>query len=107
MSPRATWRPQAQSDLLERAVYLADQDLAVADRFLEATEQTVSQLLKTPKMGRLWPVHHPRLVGIRSWRIKGFVKVLLFYFPEHDGIEIVRLLHTSQDIDAILSQEAP
>jgi toxin ParE1/3/4 len=105
MTPRSTWRPQAQSDLIEQAVSLADHDLDVADRFLEATEQTVSQLLKMPKMGKLWPVRHPRLAGIRSWRVKGFVKILIFYLPVSDGIEIVRLLHAAQDIDAILAQE--
>jgi toxin ParE1/3/4 len=105
MSLRTTWRPRAQSDLIAHAVYLADQNLDVADRFLEATEQTVNQLLKMPKMGKLWPVRHPRLTGIRSWRVKGFVKILVFYLPMSDGIEIVRLLHAAQDIDAILAQE--
>ena len=88
MNPRVLWRPQAQSDLIEQAVYLADRDPDVADRFLEATERTINQLLKTPKIGKLWPVRNPRLVGIRSWRVKGFVKILIFYLSAPEGIEV-------------------
>jgi plasmid stabilization system protein ParE len=32
----------------------------------------------------------------------GFDKILLFYFPKADGIELVRVVHGSRDLERLL-----
>jgi plasmid stabilization system protein ParE len=38
--------------------------------------------------------------------MKGFEKYLIFYLVLDDVVDVVRVLHSSQDIQAILSDEA-
>lgn len=49
---------------------------------------------------------NPKLFGLRMWFVKGFENYLIFYRPFGNYIEIVRVLHPSQDRDAILAVEA-
>jgi toxin ParE1/3/4 len=37
--------------------------------------------------------------------VKGFKKHLIFYLPNHDSIEIVRLLHTARDIGELFTEK--
>jgi toxin ParE1/3/4 len=54
-------------------------------------------LAKYPEAGR----ERPEIAaGLRSFPIGKYV---LFYRPIHDGVEIVRVLHGSRDIDSIFS----
>jgi toxin ParE1/3/4 len=46
----------------------------------------------------------PQLAELRCWPIRGFEKHLIFYLPKPDGIEVIRVLHGSRDIQAILSR---
>lgn len=39
------------------------------------------------------------------WFVKNFENYLIFYRPFGNYIEVVRILHSSQDRDAILSEE--
>lgn len=52
-------------------------------------------LARNPKAGRERPDLAPRL---RSFPVARYV---LFYRPIDDGVEIVRVLHGSRDIDSI------
>jgi toxin ParE1/3/4 len=105
MTGRVTWRPRAQQDLLDQASFLADTNPEVADRFLEAAEAASRQLLTFPTLGSPRQYRNPRLVDVRAWRLKGFAKVWLFYHPTPTGIEILRVLHSARDIDAIMEEE--
>jgi toxin ParE1/3/4 len=40
--------------------------------------------------------------GLRSQPVGNY---LIFYFPLEDGIDIVRVLHGSRDVDAIFHQD--
>ncbi len=48
---------------------------------------------------------NPKLWGIRLWFVKGFEKYLIFYRVFDNYIEIVRVLHSAQDIDSIMDDE--
>jgi toxin ParE1/3/4 len=48
---------------------------------------------------------NPKLDGLRMWFVKGFEKYLIFYRSFGNYIEIVRVLHSAQDRDFILSEE--
>ncbi|MEH2142399.1 type II toxin-antitoxin system RelE/ParE family toxin [Nostoc sp.] len=55
--------------------------------------------VKFPKMGRLRDELAPFL---RSFPVKNY---LIFYCPIDEGIEIVRILHGSQDIETIFQDD--
>ena len=58
-------------------------------------------------MGSLWNAKNPALAGLRVWSIRKFENYLIFYRPVPDGIEVVRVLHGSRDIDTILEGDRP
>jgi plasmid stabilization system protein ParE len=105
--PRAVKHPAALKDILDHADYLAEQaSLAVATRFVKATEQTISRLATMPRVGSLWDSEHPRLADMRFSPIGKFRNHLVFYRPiSGGGVEVVRVLHGAQDIDAIFDEE--
>jgi toxin ParE1/3/4 len=40
------------------------------------------------------------------WRVRGFAKHLIFYRPIEDGIEVIRILHASRDLAAVLDEDS-
>ena len=40
------------------------------------------------------------------WRLRGFEKHLIFYRPIKDGIEVIRVLHASRDLAAVLDKDS-
>ena len=40
------------------------------------------------------------------WQVRGFEKHLIFYRPIKDGIEIIRVLHASRDLVAVLDEDS-
>ncbi|MGH9841415.1 MAG: type II toxin-antitoxin system RelE/ParE family toxin [Blastocatellia bacterium] len=98
-------REKALEDLADCAFYIADDDPAVADRFVDAFELSVERLAQMPYLGVAHSNDNPALFGLRRWPIKGFEKYLIFYLVLEDVIDIVRILHVAQDIAAILEGE--
>jgi len=102
MRRRIVIRPLADYDLDEHAEYLARSNPAAARRFQTAADKAFKSLARIPGMGGLWECSDPKFADLRVWRIRGFKKYLIFYRPLADGIEVVRVLHGSQDIESIL-----
>ncbi len=98
-------RPKAQADMDDTAEYLSQENPESARRFLAAIEETIQQLLTIPGLGRVRKYLNPKLKDLRSWRIRGFEKWLVFYRPTDDRIEIVRILHGARDLTPLLSEE--
>ena len=97
--------PQAQLDLLDIASFIAEDNLDAAERFLDAAEETFALLASMPLMGRECAFQHPHAQGLRLWRVRGFDRYLIFYSPlTIGGIEVVRVLHSSRDIDSIFEE---
>ena len=36
--------------------------------------------------------------------LDGFEKILLFYFPLRDGVDLVRVVHGSRDLERLLAE---
>jgi len=101
-------REQAKRDLIEQFVWYAENaGTEVADRFLASTETTLRGLAAAPESGAPVPVTRQELVGLRRWQVKGFEKILLFYFPRPDGIDLVRVLHGSRDLAHLFEAADP
>jgi toxin ParE1/3/4 len=91
-------RASAKRDLVEHFVYLAEHaGIETAERYLSNADESFSELSRHPGMGVALSLHHPKLSGLRKWRVSGFEKFLIFYLPHPDGVSIVRVLHAAQD----------
>lgn len=101
MTRRILVRPAASHDLDEQAAYIARKStVETALRFFEAADVTFSLLAGRPHVGRLYGLKPP-LEAIRSFPVKGFAEVLVFYRPVRGGIEVVRVLHGAREIEKL------
>lgn len=91
--------------MLEHVLYLAKISPEIAERFIEASETAFEKLALMPLKGKQQEFKPPELAGTRRWFIPGFDHYLIFYRPTKGGIEILRVLHGTQNIDAIMNDE--
>lgn len=98
---RVDKRPQAIRDLAEAAVYLAEESGSedLAFRFLDAAEATFKRLAVMPEAGAARRYRDPELARVRMCRVAGFGRYLTFYRPTERGVEVIRVIHGSRDIE--------
>jgi toxin ParE1/3/4 len=99
-------RPNAKDDILRQfRYYLLKDEFDVANRFLEAVEESTEALCRMPHIGTPRHFKNPVLVGLRSWAVKGFEEILIFYIVDSDTLRVVRILHGKRDLKKILEAE--
>lgn len=96
---QVTRRPLAEADILEIWDYIADDNPAAADRWVDQLDERFRMLATRPMMGRSRNELAP---GVRSFP---FGRYVVFYVPLDDGIDVVRVLHGARDIDAVFHPE--
>ena len=103
---RVLKREAAKRDLVAQWVWYAENaDIEVADRFLTAADKTLALLATQPESGAPFFVRKPELQGMRRFPVSdGFENILLFYFPLKDGVDLVRVIHGSRDLDRLLAE---
>lgn len=94
-------RPLASADIAEVWDYIADDSLEQADAWLDRLDAKLRLLSTQPMMGRVRDELSP---GLRSMP---FGRYLIFYEPLKDGIDVVRLLHSARDAEAVFEPGAP
>jgi len=92
-------RPFARSDLTEIWDYIADDNETRADAFVDLIDQKFQELARHPNMGR---ARDELAEGLRSFPVGRHV---IFYRVVPEGVEIVRILHGSRDLNAIFSPD--
>jgi toxin ParE1/3/4 len=93
--PRIERTSRAQVDLVQIWLYVAEDNIAAADRFIDAIERQLVRLAEMPGMGR----PRPELAReLRSFPIKSHV---IFYRRIERGIQVVRVLHGARDIESL------
>ena len=106
MSGRYVIRPKADRDLDDQAYYLATEaSPAVGHRFLLAAHETFGLLAANPNIGWHARLKHVELATLRVFRITGFEKILIFYRPHGNGVEILRVVHASRNLQVVLRRE--
>lgn len=90
---RITRRPEAEADVLQIWEYIADDSMAEADRWVDRLDEKLALWAQQPMMGR------PREEIAPGLRSMPFGRYIAFYMPLPDGIDLVRLLHGSRDVD--------
>jgi plasmid stabilization system protein ParE len=90
MIPAVVHRPQFLLDLAEELNWVKQKaGPGVAERWYEAVCSAIEQVHKHPGLGR--PRRDLKPEGIRSWRVKGFARWLLFYLERPDELVFLRL----------------
>jgi toxin ParE1/3/4 len=106
VSARYVVRPKADQDLDEQAYYLAAQaSREVGHRFMLAAHQTFTLLATQPEMGWHCRLKSPQTASLRVFRVSGFERMLVLYRPLPDGVEILRVVHGSRNLQALLRRE--
>jgi toxin ParE1/3/4 len=88
-------RPLAELDLLDIWDYIADDSPDRADDFLDRVESKLMTLAQSSGLGRK---RLDLLPNLRSFPIGNYV---VFYQQIEDGIDVIRLLHGSRDIEEL------
>jgi toxin ParE1/3/4 len=89
-------RPEAETDLEEIWWYIAQDSPNNADRFLDRIQEVCLSLANFPNMGTS---RNELKSGLRSHTIGNY---LVFYFPLENGVDVVRVLHRSRNIETLL-----
>ena len=85
----------AEEDLKEIWAYVAEHNTEAASKLVKEITRRFAMLRDHPYMGR---EQDELLVDLRSFMVKSYI---IFYQPFEDGIEILRVLHSSRDIESI------
>lgn len=83
---------QAEEDLIEIWIYIAQDNPEAADRVLDDIKQRFHVLADNPLMGRLRPDIAPELRYFTAG------KYLILYRTVQDGVQIVRVIHGARDL---------
>lgn len=97
--PTIRIRPRAKSDLAAIWDYISDDSEERADSFLGTIDEKITTLAQSPLIGRS---RNELANKLRSWPINRYI---IFYFLLTDGVEVVRVLHGSRDIEHLFEEE--
>jgi len=96
MNPRWEESGFVFDDLQTAARYIHKDNPTAAYSFLEAAYDTFEFLARNPEAGRRrTDLGFPE---VRSWRIKGYRRYLIFYRALPDRVQIWRVLHGARDL---------
>ena len=88
--------PKAYEDLFEIWDFIAADNIAAADAWIDKLNAQFLLLASHPLIGR---VREELAKEIRSFPIGRYV---IFYLPVANGITVVRILHSARDINAAM-----
>ncbi|KAF0110837.1 MAG: hypothetical protein FD163_581 [Hyphomonadaceae bacterium] len=94
-------RPQAQEDLIGIWSYIAEKNRAAADQYLIDLEETLEFLSQNPFAAEAYFSRSTKTKGIRKCPVRNHI---VFYLPQDDGIDVVRVLHSAMDIPRLLEK---
>ncbi|MGD1104127.1 MAG: type II toxin-antitoxin system RelE/ParE family toxin [Terriglobia bacterium] len=87
---------QAQRDLVDIWLYIANDSPAAADKFLDQIDTLCKLLSTSPLLGRS---REELGRSLRSFPVGDY---LIFYRPKRTGIVVVRVLSGYRDLDKLL-----
>jgi toxin ParE1/3/4 len=99
-------RPTAKDDILRQfRYYLLEEAFDAAESFLDAVDSSIEALCKMPEMGAPKPLKNPVLAGLRSWAVRDFEDIRIYYVIQKDVLRVVRVLHGKRNINKLLKAE--
>ncbi|MBU4234561.1 MAG: type II toxin-antitoxin system RelE/ParE family toxin [Desulfobacterales bacterium] len=97
--PSIIKRPRVRGDLSEIWDYIAADNETRADAFVDLIDQKFQALASHPNLGRS---RDELEEGLRSFPVGKYV---IFYRAIPAGVEIVRVLHGSRDLNAMFNPD--
>jgi len=94
---KVAYRKRAVADVQRLYDYFLDNSVRTAEAFLAAIDAEIALLTAHPFLGRLR--YFAGRAGIRSFRVRGFEDILIFYHPG-SILEIIRVLHGARRLAA-------
>ena len=94
MANRPLKSPQAEVDLFAIWDFIGADSARSADALINQIEAAFDMLAATPLAGR---ARGDLVRDLRSFPVGNYI---IFYLPRPDGIEVLRVVHGRQDIDA-------
>ena len=98
---RVLRRPRAAEDIAAVWDFIADDNPDAADQWVDQLDTQLRLLATQPLLGCARDELAP---GIRSFP---FGRYLVFYLPISDGIDVVRVLHGTRDVDKVFGEDNP
>ena len=89
--------PQAKQDVNDICDYIANDSIDAADRVLEALDNAMRRLAKSPGIGH-W---REELTG-KQHRVFLVYSYLIVYRHQTKPLQIIRVLHAARDLQSIL-----
>ncbi|MGD0893619.1 MAG: type II toxin-antitoxin system RelE/ParE family toxin [Terracidiphilus sp.] len=100
-------RSAAREDILRQYSYFFIENDAerAAERFLASVQSEIESLSEHPTAGSPRFFDNPLLTGLRSWPVRGFPAIRIYYLHSVDELRIVRVLHGKRDVSPLLEDE--
>lgn len=103
---KAVVRPVARQDILHQyRYYISEGAYDAADGFIDAVDMSIAHLSRMPETGAPKNSINLALSGLRSWPVKGFEDIRIYYLIQNEEIRIIRVLHGRRDIHNILESD--
>jgi toxin ParE1/3/4 len=95
---RVTRTQLAADDILDIWDHIAEESVSAADRWVDQLDEKFNLIATQPLMGR---ARQELAESVRSFP---FGRYVIFYVPLEGGIDVVRVLHSARDIDAVFDE---
>ncbi len=98
-------RSAAAADIDDAIAYLGrDAGGAVTVAFIDALENAINHITRSPNAGSLRFAFELGIPELRAWGLRRFPYVI-FYVPLGDRIDIWRVLHTRRDLPGAFARD--
>jgi len=91
--PRVIYAPEADSDLVGIAEFIARDKPEAARHWVQEIRQTCKTLAVQPEMGEL-----RKGFGVAGCRCFSVGNYVIFFRSLNDGLEVARIIHGSRDL---------
>ena len=97
----------AREDILRQYRYfLIEKDAEeTAERFLDAVQEAIQQIVRNPGIGSPKVLDHQALAGLRSASIRRFPAIRAYYLISGSTVYVLRVLHGKRDVASLLEYE--
>ncbi len=102
---KVTYADGVFEELVSLSFYIAEDNEAIAQRFLDSCDKTFRFLADNPNVGSLRRFKNVQMAEVRMWRVKGFEKYRIFYQPLESGIKILHIIHSARDYNRVFENE--
>jgi len=101
-----TLLPEAEEDLMYIAASVGRTNPAKTVDFLRAARATIDILADSPALGSPQFFENAKYHSLRRFRVSGFKNYFIWYrpFASNNGVEVWRVLHSSQDVVPLLEE---